>query len=53
MGEDELSQYTGNFIQSNPLAEGGRLWGFDTYSVTVQYTENMDVFNMPSEVLII
>ena len=34
-----------------PLQKVGGYWGFDTHSVTVQYTETITVFKMPSEVI--
>ena len=34
-----------------PLQKVGDYWGFDTYSVTVQYTETIAVFKMSSEVI--
>ena len=34
-----------------PLQKVGDYWGFDTRSVTVQYTETIAVFKMSSEVI--
>ena len=34
-----------------PLQKVGDYWGFDTRSVTVQYTESITVFKMSSEVI--
>ena len=34
-----------------PLQKVGDYWGFDTHSVTVQYTETIAVFKMSSEVI--
>ena len=34
-----------------PLQKVGGYWGFDTYSVIVQYTETITVFKMSSEVI--
>ena len=34
-----------------PLQKVGDYWGFDTLSVTVQYTETIAVFKMSSEVI--
>ena len=34
-----------------PLQKVGNYWGFDTHSVTVQYTETIAIFKVSSEVI--